>query len=89
MVNDPKASNAKELDDLENIFTYHKPFGNQPERYEALRRMAKDFARAIILNCPKSRERSLAITNIQTTIMYANAAIAINEKEIDKGTSST
>lgn len=29
---------------IENTFTYHKPFGNQPERYEVLRNQAKILA---------------------------------------------
>ena len=67
--------------DLDNIFTYHKPIKDQPARYEALRKMAKDFAKAVEDFCPESREKSLAITNIQQAVMWANASIAINEKE--------
>ena len=66
---------------LEGIFTYHKPFGNQPERYVALRNKAREFAELVEASCPDSREKSLAITNIQQSIMWANAAIAINEVE--------
>jgi len=67
--------------DLENVFTYHKPFGNQPERYEQLRKVAKEFAINVVNHTPVSREQSLALTSIQQAIMWANAAIAINEKE--------
>jgi len=66
---------------LDNIFTYHKPFGNQPERYVALRNKAKELAEHVENMCPDSREKSLAITNIQQAVMWANAAIAINEVE--------
>lgn len=66
---------------LQNIFTYHKPFGDQASRYEQLRAMALDFAMEINLHCPESREKSLAITNLQQCVMWANAAIAINEEE--------
>ena len=66
---------------IENIFTYHKPFGSQQERYEAIRLQAKYAAKAIQDLCPESREKSLAITNLQQAIMWANASIAINEKE--------
>ena len=68
--------------DIESIFTYHKPFGDQPNRYEILRGDAKELANLIIDCCPDSRERSLAITSLQQTIMWANASIAINEREI-------
>jgi len=67
--------------DLNNIFTYHKPFGSQTQRYEDLRTGANKLANQINDSCPESREKSLAITNLQQAIMWANAAIAINEKE--------
>lgn len=67
--------------DIENTFTYHKPFGNQAARYEQLRLMAKGVAESIVGLTPVSREQSLALTNLQQAIMWANAAIALNEKD--------
>lgn len=64
---------------IENVFSYHKPFGNQAERYEQIRADAKVMAMTIQECCPESREKSLALTNLQQTVMWANAAIAINE----------
>lgn len=66
---------------IENIFTYHKPFGDQPDRYQNLRAEAHELATLINHLCPESREKSLAITHLQQSIMWANASIAINEKE--------
>lgn len=66
---------------IDNIFTYHKPFGNQPERYQEIRNAGKLLADTVNQYCPDSREKSLAITNIQQAIMWANASIAINEEE--------
>lgn len=66
---------------LQNIFTYHKPFGNQSSRYEALRESARMTAELINSYCPESREKALALTNLQQSIMWANASIAINEVE--------
>ena len=68
-------------EEIDNIFVYHKPFGNQAIRYEELRKKARELAEKVIMDCPDSREKSLAITNIQQAIMWANASIAINEKE--------
>jgi hypothetical protein len=65
--------------DIDKTFTYHKPFGTQAERYQLLRDEAKKLAYMIEGNCPDSREKSLALTSLQQTIMWANAAIAINE----------
>jgi hypothetical protein len=67
---------------IEHTFTYHKPFGTQPTRYEVIREAAKALAYVIELNCPDSRERSVALTNLQQTIMWANASIAINEVDV-------
>jgi len=64
---------------IENIFTYHRPFGNQPQRYEDIRNEAKVLAKTIQRACPESREKSLAFTHIQQAVMWANASIAINE----------
>lgn len=66
---------------LDEIFTYHKPFGSQPDRYIALREKAKELAKLIQDSTPVSREQSVALTNVQQAVMWANAAIAINEKE--------
>ena len=69
------------VEQIESIFTYLKPFGNQPKRYEDLRYGAKKLAEQINILCPESREKSLALTSLQQTIVWANASIAINEKE--------
>lgn len=68
-----------DVDDLRNRFTYRAPHGDQPSRYEIIRSHA--FALALELNdlCPDSREKSLAITHLEQTVMWANASIARNE----------
>ena len=68
--------------DIEATFTYHPPFGTQAQRYGYLRAKAKELAYLIQEECPDSREKALALTNLQQTIMWANAAIAINEKPV-------
>ena len=66
---------------LDNNFAYHKPFGSQPARYELIRAKAKEFAEVLAVSCPESRELSLAMTNLETAVMWANASIARNENE--------
>ncbi len=68
--------------DIENTFTYHAPSGDQPRRYGLIRQVAKEMAETIQMNTPASREQSIALTHLQTAVMFANAAIAINEKEV-------
>jgi hypothetical protein len=67
--------------ELKAIFSYHRPSTNQPERYEHLRSAAYELALDIVTLTPPSREQALAITSLQQTIMWANAAIAINEPD--------
>jgi len=67
-------------EDIENRFTYHPPKGNQALRYEMIRDRALDFAAYINDNCPDSRELSLAMTHLEDAVMWANAAIARNER---------
>lgn len=62
-----------------NCFTYHAPKSDQPERYSLLRMHGDDLARILNENCPPSRELSLAMTNLEQVIFWANAAIARNE----------
>jgi hypothetical protein len=67
------------LERIESDFTYHAPKGNQPEIYKTLRDTAKDLAILIANKCPDSRERSLALTKLEESIMWANAGIARHE----------
>lgn len=67
-------------DQIDNIFTYHPPFGTQQNRYVSIRDKAKELAHLINEACPESREKSLALTNLQQSVQMANASIAINEK---------
>ena len=65
--------------DIERNFTYHPPKPGQPERYAAIRAKAKELAELIDAECPQSRERSIAMTDLENCVMWANAAIARNE----------
>lgn len=64
---------------IENDFTYHTPKGDQQARYEALRATARHMALRILDLTPVSREQSLALTKLEESVMFANAAIARNE----------
>lgn len=64
---------------IENNFSYHPPKSGQQERYELLRSSAKHLAKDIETHCPASREKALAMTNLEQAVMWANAAIARNE----------
>lgn len=68
---------------IDNIFTYHAPFGNQQARYQEIREAAKAFAHTLNRACPESREKSIAFTQLQQCVQMANASIAINEQPTD------
>jgi hypothetical protein len=67
------------LETLEHAFVYHKPKPDQPARFGAISEATMAAAKAVLLNAPASRERSLALTALQEARMWANAAIALNE----------
>lgn len=64
---------------IDKAFTYHAPKDTQPVRYGELRAKAKEYAELINQHCPDSREKSLALTNLEQSSMWANASIARNE----------
>lgn len=66
-------------DDIDKRFTYHAPKPGQAEKYTRIRVWAKDLADAINAMCPDSREKSLALTALEESVMWANASIARNE----------
>ncbi len=67
------------VDRINNNFTYHPPKSNQAQRYEQIRAMGKSMALLIDDLCPESREKFLAMTKLEETVMWANASIARNE----------
>lgn len=66
--------------DLDALFTYHPPRGDQAERFERLRTAAREYARLIQSLTPSSPEQTLAIRKVHEASMQANAAIAVNER---------
>jgi len=65
--------------ELNNIFTYHSPQGDQPARYEKIREAGKHLAQAILDCTPSCADQTAAIRKVREAVMTSNAAIAINE----------
>lgn len=63
---------------IENNFMYHAPKEGQAEKYELIRAKAKELAYLIDDVCPGSREKSLAVTKLEESVMWANASVARN-----------
>lgn len=68
-----------DLETIRHNFSYHSPKEGQPEKYISIRSHARDLAVHIHRDCPDSREKSLALTKLEETVMWANAAIARHE----------
>ncbi|WP_435869242.1 Acb2/Tad1 domain-containing protein [Corynebacterium stationis] len=65
---------------IENTFTYHDTKDEvQEQKYVTLRQKTKELAYLYEELCPPSRERSLALTNLEQSNMWANASIARNK----------
>ena len=62
---------------IENNFNNHAPcYPGQTDKYELIRAKAKELAYLIEDICPKSREASLAMTNLEQVVFWANASVA-------------
>ena len=64
---------------IESSFTYHTPKPGQPEVYQRIRDKAKELAYIIDEVCGPTRERALAMTNLEQAVMWANAGVARGE----------
>lgn len=67
------ASYTVDQGEIDRRFTFHPPKDGQTKKYEAIRSMARDIATRISEMCPDSREKSLAFTNLEQCVMWANA----------------
>ena len=64
---------------ISNAFVYHAVKDGQATRYTVIRSAAGALAELMASEAPPSRELSLALTNLEQAVMWANAAIARNE----------
>lgn len=64
---------------IANDFTYHPPQGDQLARYITLRTEARVLAELFATYVPEGRELSLALTNLEQAVFWANAGIARSE----------
>jgi hypothetical protein len=69
----------QDLLDIQKRFSYHPPKDDQAERYNRIRAEILATAMFIMENTPKSREQSLALTNLEQVLFWSNASIARNE----------
>jgi hypothetical protein len=66
------------MENLEDRFTFHEVTDEKKQDMEDLRNMVIKLAGAINIICPESREKSLSITHLEETLIWANKAIVRN-----------
>jgi hypothetical protein len=72
-----------DANDIENRFTYHPPAtSEQVERHELVREMCGHLAHSLNTLLPDGREKSLAITHLEEVMMWGNAALARDPRNI-------
>ena len=70
---------------IDKPYAYHKPTAGGLLRITALRQAYTELQRAIEENCPASRQKSVAITELETSAMWAIKAVVFNDphSEVD------
>lgn len=68
--------------DLEKLFQYYPPQGNQQERYNKINAAALAFATVIQENTEECAEQTLAIRDVQRARMMGNAAVALGDASV-------
>jgi hypothetical protein len=63
-------------DEIDRRFTYHPPTLDRDALHKDLRRAFRDLAHTCNAVLPDGREKSLALTQLQDGMMWANAALA-------------
>ena len=78
-MSDRSANDQHRLDALERSLTNQAPNDVAIERIEAVREIAKQLGADIIDLCPDTRERSLALTHLEETTMWAVKSIVLHQ----------
>lgn len=64
---------------IDKPFAYHKPSDDGMTKINRLREAFSLVQRAIEDNCPNSRQKSVAITELETSAMWAIKAVVFND----------
>lgn len=69
------------MKDIRKTYAYHKPSQRGVGKIAELRQRFSELHDAILALAPESRERSVALTNLETTAMWAIKAVVCNDPE--------
>ncbi len=72
---------------IDKPFAYHKPSSDGMLRITSIRNAFSEVKKVIEANCPESRQRSVAITELETSAMWAIKAVVFNDpnSEVESG----
>jgi peroxiredoxin len=62
-------------ENVDDVFTYHAPDGQQQVALEEIRNGAKALARTILDHTPKCGDQQAALRLLREAVMTANAAV--------------
>jgi virulence-associated protein VapD len=66
---------------IDKPYAYHKPSPDGMARITELRQAYSDLQKCIEKQCPESRQRSVAITELETSAMWAIKAVVFNDPQ--------
>lgn len=66
---------------MKKTYAYHKPSEDGLAKITELRKLFSTVHDAIDAIAPNSREKSVALTNLETTAMWAIKAVVCNDPE--------
>ena len=66
---------------MKKTYAYHKPSASGISKIAALREAFSQLHDLIEATAPSSREKSVALTNLETTAMWAIKAVVCNDPE--------
>lgn len=64
---------------MKKTYTYHKPSKDGLDKITELRKAFSELHDKILILSPTSREQSIALTNLETTAMWAIKAVVCND----------
>lgn len=66
---------------MEKTYAYHKPSAGGLDKIKTLREAFSSLHNLVKEIAPETRERSVALTNLETTAMWAIKSIVCNDPE--------
>lgn len=68
-------------ENVDEVFSYHSPVGDQPERFKRISEATKFAALVILESAPRCPDRTRALNALRDARMLANSAVALENVE--------